>query len=184
MADELSLDLLAEFTPGNPREIDDESLDALKASLEAFGDISGIVMSARFGLICGHQRVRALKATYGEDRLTLARNDSGALEVTTPDGEVFPVREVDWDEAKCTAANIAANSTLLAGTFTSDVGTLIAELGVKLPELSAALRLGEIEVPAVPVMPTAPGEFSELDENLETEFKCPSCGYEWSGGQT
>jgi ParB-like chromosome segregation protein Spo0J len=26
-----------------------------------------------------------------------------------------------------------------------------------------------------------PEEFQEVDENIETEHRCPSCGYEWSG---
>ena len=28
-----------------------------------------------------------------------------------------------------------------------------------------------------------PEEFKEYDENLETDFCCPKCGYEWSGKQ-
>jgi len=27
----------------------------------------------------------------------------------------------------------------------------------------------------------APSEFPEYDENLETAYCCPKCGYEWSG---
>ena len=30
-------------------------------------------------------------------------------------------------------------------------------------------------------MPIAPEDFPEYDENLETDFHCPSCGYQWSG---
>jgi ParB-like chromosome segregation protein Spo0J len=26
-----------------------------------------------------------------------------------------------------------------------------------------------------------PEEFKEVDEDIETEHRCPSCGYEWSG---
>ena len=29
--------------------------------------------------------------------------------------------------------------------------------------------------------PTVPDDFKEVDEDLETEHRCPSCGYEWSG---
>jgi len=28
--------------------------------------------------------------------------------------------------------------------------------------------------------PEAPEEFPEVDENIPTKHKCPSCGYEWS----
>ena len=27
----------------------------------------------------------------------------------------------------------------------------------------------------------APEDFKDVDENLEIEHRCPSCGYEWSG---
>ena len=27
----------------------------------------------------------------------------------------------------------------------------------------------------------APEDFLEYDEDLETEYHCPKCGYEWSG---
>jgi rubrerythrin len=27
----------------------------------------------------------------------------------------------------------------------------------------------------------APEEFESFDESLETEHRCPQCGYEWSG---
>lgn len=30
---------------------------------------------------------------------------------------------------------------------------------------------------------SAPEDFSEMDENIETEHKCPKCGYQWSGGE-
>ena len=28
-----------------------------------------------------------------------------------------------------------------------------------------------------------PDEFDSFDEEIETDYKCPDCGYEWSGGQ-
>lgn len=27
----------------------------------------------------------------------------------------------------------------------------------------------------------APGEFPKIDDDLDTDFQCPGCGYEWSG---
>ena len=49
--------------PWNPRAIDEASLAALGASQRAFGDISGVVFNTRLGvLICGHQRLKRLRA--------------------------------------------------------------------------------------------------------------------------
>jgi len=31
---------------------------------------------------------------------------------------------------------------------------------------------------------TAPDGFNEYDENIETDHRCPRCGFEWSGGAT
>ncbi len=53
--------------PYNPRAIDASSLEALKASLGTFGDLSGITFNERTGhLVTGHQRVRALREEHGE----------------------------------------------------------------------------------------------------------------------
>ena len=30
--------------------------------------------------------------------------------------------------------------------------------------------------------PIPPDEFREYDEDIETQYQCPKCGYEWSGG--
>lgn len=35
-----------------------------------------------------------------------------------------------------------------------------------------------------PQEPDAPDEFPEFDEDLDVDYRCPSCGYEWSGSAT
>jgi len=35
--------------------------------------------------------------------------------------------------------------------------------------------------PPEPEEKTAPEDFPEVDESIETEHECPKCGYEWSG---
>ena len=149
MAEDVPLDLLKPADFGNPRAIDTESLAALKESVAQFGDVSGIVLDAVHGLVCGHQRLRALAERYGEG-LRLTREDDGTLVLTTPDGGRFVVREVEWPLAVCQAANVAANSPLITGAFTPAVGDVVADVAAALPELSDALRLPEIEVPAIP----------------------------------
>ena len=98
--------------PYNPRRIDEPSMAALGVSLAEFGDISGIVWNRRTGrLVAGHQRIEVLKKKHGAN----LRLDDGA--VVAPDGGRFPVRVVDWPETTERAANMAANSPLLAGMF-------------------------------------------------------------------
>lgn len=85
--------------PANPRKIKDEKLKALARSLKEFGDLSGIVFNKRTNrLVGGHQRVTVLPAD--------AEIRDGFIWV---EGDKFTYREVDWDETKEKAANLAAN---------------------------------------------------------------------------
>jgi ParB-like chromosome segregation protein Spo0J len=148
--------------PYNPREIGPESLEALGGSLAEFGDISGLVWNRRTGrLVAGHQRLEALKKQHG-GRLRMA---AGA--VLAPDGGRFPVRVVDWPEAKEKAANIAANSPLLAGEFTADLGPLLDEINLELPDLSEALMLGDLAVHE-----TAATQLPETFEHYDVLVSC------------
>lgn len=166
MPTDLSLNTLTEFAPGNPREIDDASLAALKESLAAFGDISGIVLSAEHGLICGHQRVRALRERYG-DGLRLVREDGGELTLLDPDGGRYAIREVDWDRATCIAANLAANSPHLQGDFTRQIAEIIPVVTDELPDLAEALRLPELRIPTKGHQEPTVGDSSSLPEALQ-----------------
>lgn len=128
--------------PFNPREISPEAFTGLKHSVGAFGDISGLTYNSRSGhLVTGHQRLAALKSQYGEN---LKLDDHS---VACPNGDRWPVRVVDWDDATEKAANIAANSPEIAGEFTPDLGPILEELKVELPELSANLRFDDLDVP-------------------------------------
>ena len=78
--------------PYNPRKISEEAVSGLAYSLEEFGDISGITWNKRTGhLVSGHQRVNQLKRNGAElvDGVLRLKN-----------GDVFPIRVVDWDEKK------------------------------------------------------------------------------------
>jgi hypothetical protein len=98
--------------PYNPRTISAEALQALQVSLGEFGDVSGIVWNRRTKhLVAGHQRLDALKKKHG-DKLTIK---DGAL--VAPGGVRFPIRVVNWPLEKEQAANLAANSPFLGGSF-------------------------------------------------------------------
>jgi ParB-like chromosome segregation protein Spo0J len=131
--------------PANPRTITGEALSALRASLREFGDISGFVYSTRHGgkLICGHQRLTALKAEHG-DALNLEGEPGEPSFALVASGVRFPIRVVsDWTDAQERAANVAANSQYLAGDFTDDLQVQLEELRVELPELEE-LRLDQL----------------------------------------
>lgn len=101
--------------PKNPRKITDKKLKALKAGLDEFGDLGGIVFNRRSGqLIGGHQRVKALDLDAAKIEPILdydppTRTGTVMEGYVHLNGERFSYREVDWDDAREKSANIAAN---------------------------------------------------------------------------
>ena len=123
----------------NPRTITAEALGGLKISVRELGDISGIVWNKRSGqLVCGHQRIKALKEEFG-DALQM---DNGFI--LTPKGDQFSIRVVDWDEAKERLANVMANNRHIMGDFTKDAIGLVQGLNVDFPDLSEGMQLSEL----------------------------------------
>jgi len=169
---------MADLTPdpANPREITKEAAEGLRLSLSEFGDISGIVWNERTGhLVAGHQRLDQLRELYGDLKI-----EGG--EIVTPEGERFRVRIVDWDLSTQHAANVAANSELLSGTFTADLTGILEGLKDEDPDLFESLRFeGLAQLAPTPEEEEPPEEFPEYDEDIQTEYECPKCGYKWSG---
>ena len=132
--------------PYNPRNIDAESAAGLQTSLAEFGDISSIVLNRRTGfLVAGHQRVAALNVLYGDLPIV-----DGVI--TTPTGERFAVRVVDWPKEKADLAMIAANNAFIAGDFTQGLRDICAGLDEQFADLTKKLRFDELldDMPAEP----------------------------------
>ena len=160
--------------PYNPRRISDEAFQGLTTSLSEFGDISGIVWNAHTGhVIAGHQRLKALKKQYG----CKLKCDPDTETIVCPDGRRFPIRIVDWPLPKEKAANIAANSPLLAGEFIPGIEDIIKDLVGDMPDLSANLRLDELNI----FDNVIPGDNEDIDEVAmnNTQNECPKCGFKW-----
>jgi len=95
----------------NPRKITSEKLRMLKKSMEEFGDLSGITFNRQTGRILGgHQRIKHLEPSWKIEKheVTDQNGTVAAGWVNTPYGR-WTYREVDWDEKREMAANIAAN---------------------------------------------------------------------------
>lgn len=58
-------------------------------------------------------------------------------------------------------------------SFTSDIDVANLDMVVNIPGLDIGVLGSELE-DAVP-----PEDFETYDEEIETEHRCPSCGYEW-----
>ena len=129
--------------PYNPRTIDDGALHGLGYSMEEFGDLSGITWNKRTGhLVCGHQRVRALK------EMGASLEARGNIHGDPPDyyfqagRSRFDIREVDWPVEKEKAANVAANNYMIAGRFDGSLIHVLDEVKIEFGEEAYdALRL-------------------------------------------
>jgi len=173
MTDKLtSLDQL-KFAPYNPRRIDAESLEALGHSLDGFGDISGLVWNSRSGLlVCGHQRLAALRKKHGK-KLRLEGN------AVICESGVFSIRVVDWDDVTEKAANLAANSPLMCGEWDDGLSGILEEIEAQHAEWMDTLRLDELRE-SVQLPPVADGkEFDESCANDVAMVKCPKCNHEF-----
>lgn len=130
---------IAELTAdaANPRKISDEASEALRRSLQRFGDLAGITFNLRTGeLVTGHQRVSQLQRDYPEAAIERRPDGSAVLRAG---GESFAVRLVDWSLAKQRAANVAANHLRMQGQFTDDVADYLLEIQDDLVQESAGL---------------------------------------------
>lgn len=132
--------------PYNPRIITDDEYKGLKQSINSFGDISGITFNKRTGnLVTGHHRYKALSEKY--PNLTFVHVGGEIYRIENdgvPTG--YDIRVVDWEDHKEVAANIAANSHTIAGSFdTESLSTLMAEVKIHTPELYHAVNLPKLE---------------------------------------
>jgi hypothetical protein len=106
---------ISDFQPNplNPRTITNAQLDALRAAMLAYGDLSGLVVNLTTGrMIGGHQRVKILGDAPVTVRSRYQRptaRGTVAEGFVTHDGERFVYREVRWSEEQEKAAMIAAN---------------------------------------------------------------------------
>jgi hypothetical protein len=132
------------------------------------------------------EALRGILAEVGYvDALIVRRLKGGGLEIidghlraeTTPDTKV-PVLVVDLDDKE--AAKILATFDPLGAMATADeakLGDLLGDAKTNSKALQALLE----SMTAKMTQAISPQEFREFDENLETQYCCPKCGYQWSG---
>jgi ParB-like chromosome segregation protein Spo0J len=149
----------------NPRTHSEEQLAQLKRSIQEFGFTNPILVDGGEGILAGHGRLEAAR-------------DMGLQQVP-----VVVLDHLDEDQRK--AYIIADNQLAL------NAGWDMAMLQEEVMSLSLAdfdLDLLGFEEDFLDDLlerdekgREAPEDFQEVDEDVETEYKCPSCGYQWSG---
>ena len=150
-----------------------EQVARLAKSIKMFGQVRGVVVqwqpSARYLCLAGHGVVEGLRVEGKE----LARV------ALVPDG---------WSPAKC-LAYLAADNELGRGAVADAVAleALVQEVALSdrdLAELAAgsdAALMAAMDGGSGNDDGESPDEFKEVDEDIDTDFKCPKCSYAWSG---
>ena len=129
----------------------------LTASLEAFGDISGITFNEMTGeLVTGHQRMKALRAIADREGVELKLEEvspeRSELVMPAHKGENnkviperrWPVRVVQMTRAEQIAASLTANNTAIQGDFTSDAELMAKEIAAWDAEMFNELSIDDV----------------------------------------
>jgi ParB-like chromosome segregation protein Spo0J len=142
----------------------DAQIARIAKSLSTFGQVRSIVMH-HGTILAGHGVVEAARSLgWTEIRADVVDDltESQALAYVVADNEL--ARQSDPDQAQLAA--------------------ILTELKAREPLLVEAAGYGAAELEQLlrAIAPLeAPEDFSEYDEEIETEYCCPKCGYSWSG---
>lgn len=127
--------------PANPNRMSDDDKGRMAKSLAEFGDLGGIILNRRTGLLIGgHQRTSVLKEGTMDIRDLDTPEPDGTVARGTlnNNGRKYAVRVVDWDEAKAHAALLAANRF---GRVGSDDPAILKDLLQKLDTCAIDMEL-------------------------------------------
>lgn len=155
----------ADYNPRQDLQPGDPEYEKLKRSIEEFGYVEPIIWNEETGrVVGGHQRLKVIK-------------DLGF--------ETVQVSVVNLPESREKVLNIALNkiegdweNTKLKDLLEElDTGEFDIELtGFDVDEIENLMTQFHVEDEEAPDGFDAFGE-----DDIETDHKCPKCGYEWSG---
>lgn len=148
--------------PGNPRK---GNVEAVMRSYERFGQRKPIVALKDGTVIAGnHQLQAATMLGWKEIAVVYVEDDEQTAKAyALADNRTGDLGSYDSDALAEMLADVAIDEELLAAT------------GYTAGDLDALIGSVQTDEPEAP-------SFGEIDpEHLETEYRCPSCKYEWSG---
>jgi len=151
--------------PRNPNQHSDRQIELLAKIIEHQGWRVPITVSKRSGFVVrGHGRLLAAEA-LGVDKVPVDYQD-------------YENEAEEW--ADLIADNRLAELSEMDNTMLKD---LIQEIDTGEIDLTlTGFEEDEIEKLMTQYFDEAPEAFDEFDEDdVETEYRCPRCNYEWSG---
>ena len=152
----------------NARRRTDRSAELIKESLQRYGAARSIVIDEDNRILAGNGTIEGAKEA-GIDRIRVIETDGD---------EVIAVRRTGLTEEQKVGLALADNRAsdlsewdqemLNRPSQQHDISAFFSQ-----DDLNGIL---EVEAEQLP-----PEDFAEVDDDITTEHRCPSCGYEWSG---
>jgi ParB-like chromosome segregation protein Spo0J len=147
---------------GNPRK-NDHAVEAVASAIKRFGFRVPVLAKSDGSLIDGHLRVKAAKHLGMKEVPVVLCDDLSEADIKALRISINRMGELaEWDKPLL-AAELQGLAELGALDFSGFGETDLASLLAETKE------------------PDAPEDFPEVGEGIATDYRCPRCGYEWSG---
>jgi ParB-like chromosome segregation protein Spo0J len=144
--------------PSNARKHSEKNLDAIRNSLKLFGQRKPIVIIGDGTVLAGNGTLEAAKSLGWKE-----------LAVT--------VAPADWDSSTAKAYALADNKTAELAEWDSSI--LVSQI-IELNTEGWNVDLLGFDTLKTEPEKTAPADFQEFGQDIETSHQCPKCGYEWA----
>lgn len=144
--------------PENARKHSKKNIDAIAGSLKTFGQRRPLVVWDSI-VIAGNGTLEAAKS-IGWDTVEITRVPA------------------DWTHEQARAYALADNRTAELAEWDAEI------LANQLIELDAVgYEIGDwgFEPLTPPSDPEPPSDFPSFNDDMQTAYQCPKCGYEWNG---
>ena len=152
----------------NARKRTDRSAELIKESLQRYGAARSIVIDEDNRILAGNGTIEGAKEA-GINRIRVIETDGD---------EVIAVRRTGLTEEQKVGLALADNRTADLSEWDQEMLNRLGEqhdisLFFSQDDLDGIIETEAEQLP--------PEDFAEVDDDITTEHRCPSCGYEWSG---
>ncbi len=147
--------------PRNARLHPERNLEAIRASLERFGQQKPIVVDTDGVVIAGNGTMQVAES-LGWTHIDVVRTTlkgREALEFALADNRTGELSEWDVQMLGGILADIRSDGVVPTGWTDKELDRFLNSI----------------------TPPDAPAAFTTVDENIETHYECPKCHYQWSG---
>ena len=152
----------------NARKRTNQSATLIQESLQRYGAARSIVIDENDVVLAGNGTLEGAKSAG----ITKVR----VIEATGD--ELIAVRRTDLSDAEKVGLALADNRTAELSAWDNEMLHRLSmdnDISPWFEKEDLSALLGEA------TEKIAPEDFDELDDDITTEHRCPSCGYEWSG---